>query len=248
MNNPAMLETLPDDQTANAVMSDPRERACVILTRVARSRQIVYRWLALGFYPPDEDLAAALRDGRLVVEITAAIDWLGQDRQPLIDQLAQLRPSYDVALTELVAEYERLFGTGLDRIAPREAAYRWRDASDVLQNREAVAQLLRLQYQQFGVTPVNDRDDHVAVELEFLSFLCGHEAASWASGATEAARLLRRQEGAFLDDHLGRWLPEFCQRVRARTLSPVYAVLAGLSDAWLRLEHGPGYLPIVIEK
>lgn len=224
---------------------DARERSFAILTRVASSRETVYRWLALGFYAPEGQIVAALVDGRLVRSFAAAIEWLGKDQQLFDEGLRRLQCCHAVTRAELVAEYQRLFGKGLERVSPREAAYRWRDASDLLNNGEAIARLLRLHYEQFNVAPVVEREDHVAVELEFVSFLCGREAASWSNGLPDMARQLRRQQHSFLDDHLGRWLAEFCRRVQTRTMSSAYEGLALLADAWLKLEHGPGYLPPV---
>ena len=48
--------------------------------------------------------------------------------------------------------------------------------------------------------------------LEFMAFLCERESDEWEH-QSEAARQLRRQERAFLDDHLARWYPEFCWRI-----------------------------------
>jgi TorA maturation chaperone TorD len=224
---------------------DPRERAFAILARVASSRETMYRWLALGFYAPDDQFAEALISQRLVHGVVAALEWLGKDQRLFDEGLQRLQHCRAVTLIELAAGYQRLFGKGLDRVSPREAAYRWRDASDLLNNGETIARLLRLQYQQFNIAPIVEREDHVAVELEFLSFLCGREAESWSNVLPDMARQLRRQQKSFLDDHLGRWLAEFCQRVQTRTQSNAYQGLALLADAWLKLEHGPGYLPPV---
>ncbi len=224
---------------------DPRERAFAILARVASSRETMYRWLALGFYAPDDQFAEALISQRLVYGVVAALEWLGKDQQLFDEGLQRLQRCCAVTQIELAAEYQRLFGKGLDRVSPREAAYRWRDASDLLNNGETITRLLRLHYQQFNIAPVAEREDHVAVELEFMSFLCGREAESWSNGLPDMARQLRRHQKSFLDDHLGRWLAEFCWRVQARAMSNAYEGLAQLADAWLKLEHGPGYLPPV---
>jgi TorA maturation chaperone TorD len=239
-----LIEVALSAQSASIAI-DARERSLAILTRVASSRETVYRWLALGFYAPDGQIVEALTDGRLVRSFAAAIEWLGKDQQLFDEGLRQLQCCRAVTRAELAAEYQRLFGKGLDRVSPREAAYRWRDASDLLNSGEAIARLLRLHYQQFNVAPVVERADHVAVQLEFVSFLCGREAASWSGSLPDMARQLRRQQKSFLDDHLGRWLAEFCQRVRTRTTSNLYAGLALLADAWLKLEHGSSYLPPV---
>ncbi len=224
---------------------DPRRRAFSILAAVADSRRRVYRWLALGFYPPDADLVTALETGQMVNEIQASTAWLGQDQGRLAASLRALRSCACPRLAKLDEEYNHLFGKSIERVAPREAAYRWRDARDLPPASNSIERILQQEYQQFNVAPISGQEDHVAVEIEFLSYLCEQEAAHWTSEAGESARLLRRQQRSFLDDHLGRWLPEFCQRVLERTPAYFYGPLAAFTDAWLSLEHGPGYLKAV---
>lgn len=234
-----------DAANLNTGNTDPRLRAFNILAHIADNRTRVYRWLAFGFYPPDAELHAALATGRMIAEIEASTAWLGQDQDRLTESLQALRLGACPNLADLEDGYNHLFGKSIERVASREAAYRWRDAGDLVPASTVILRTLQQQYQQVNVAPIPGQEDHVAVELEFLSYLCEREAANWASGAGETARLLRRQQRTFLDDHLGRWLSEFCQRVLERTPAYFYGPLAAFTDAWLSLEHGPGYLKAV---
>ena len=221
--------------------SEPILRACTILAQVASGRAQVYRWLALGFYPPDRELAQALNSGRLNREIEIATAWLGQDRAKFMDALTQLRAAANIDSAGLAREYERLFGKSVERVSMRESTYRWREASGVLDSERDNTRALRQQYEQFGVAAIQDQEDLLPLELEFVAFLCEREASDWERGAPPAARQLRRQERAFLEDHLGRWLSEFCWRVTESENVSFYGALARLSDTWLGLEYGPGY-------
>lgn len=93
--------------------------------------------------------------------------------------------------------------------------------------------------------------DHVALELEFMSVLCAKESASWTRERTDdGAAWLRRQQ-AFLDAHLGRWLPRFTRCVlRKAAAGSAYRLLAEAAQAFvvhdrdligvlLRAEEGP---------
>ena len=225
----------PLDQTS------PRLRAFDQLARVSADRGRVYRWLAALFYPPDEELLRALTAGALVEEIAVCTVWLGNDQLRLASDFRRLCGEFSLA--DLQREYERLFGRSVDHVSPRESSYRWRDASSLLGNGDDVARAVRQRFGQYGLTPRAGQEDHVAVELEFLACLCQRESERWQAGLSESARQLRREERAFLDDHLGRWLSEFAARVRERSASPLYSHAARLADTWLSLEHGPGYLP-----
>ena len=47
-----------------------------ILSKVSGQRSTVYRWLATGFYPPEELLVQALGDGSMKRELFEATFWL----------------------------------------------------------------------------------------------------------------------------------------------------------------------------
>ncbi len=232
MTNP----TMAIDQT------DPQLRAFAILAQVARARGQVYRWLALGFFPPDDELARALQSGHAVREIEISTMWLGQDQKRLQPSLVAIQ-SGTCSLNSLAQDFERHFGKSAERISLHESTYRWREASSLLASASDLARALRQEYGQFGVTPVVDQEDKLPIEFEFMAFLCEHESNEWKNQASESARQLRRQERAFLEDHLVRWYPEFCWRVTQQSSGSFYSELARFADIWLKLEYGPGYTP-----
>lgn len=219
----------------------PQAHAFEILARVAGFRRIVYGWLALSFYPPDDALADALSSGVLAAELQDATRWLGADQarlQPNLDALARFT---GITLEALQETYLRCFGRSVQRISPRESTYCWRDASDVLGAREDLVHVLVQEYRQIGVVPPPDHEDHIAVEFEVLAYLCERESASWAAGQAAVAKQFRRQQRNFLDDHLGRWLPEFGWQLNNTMRGSFYADQARLADMWIELEYGPGY-------
>ncbi len=81
-------------------------------------------------------------------------------------------------------------------------------------------------YQEAGLS-VDEKEppDHVAIELEFMSYLCIREAASRAAGkAADAEKFLGWQK-AFFQSYLS-WLPSLCETIRTGTKSPFYLSLA----------------------
>jgi anaerobic sulfite reductase subunit A len=80
----------------------------------------------------------------------------------------------------------------------------------------------------FGESP-----DHVAVELEFLSFLCDQEAKAWEGRRlTEGTDALKRQ-AKFLDKHLSRWFPAFARRVIGKNGSEIYTAVTRAIQAFV---------------
>jgi TorA maturation chaperone TorD len=224
--------------------NDPIGRACHILTSVSASRANVYRWLSLGYYPPDQDLIDAVNRGQLSAELIEATTWLGADQQKLkveIDKLAShAQDSSDV----WQADYNRLFGKSIQHVSPHESSYRWREASHVLDAANSLATALKQEYNQFGLMPLDGIVDTVAVECEFLAYLCEQESQNWAIQAMSSARGLRQQQQNFLANHLGLWFPEFSRNVADCLANSFYAHLALFGNTWLSFEYGAGYLGV----
>ncbi|MEE9197211.1 MAG: molecular chaperone TorD family protein, partial [bacterium] len=86
----------------------------------------------------------------------------------------------------------------------------------------------------FSLAPaVGEPPDHAAVELEFMSLLCGREVEAWIrEDLTESAESLEREKH-FLAQHLSRWFPEFTRRVANRNGSGFYALAADAAQAFI---------------
>jgi TorA maturation chaperone TorD/formate hydrogenlyase subunit 6/NADH:ubiquinone oxidoreductase subunit I len=122
----------------------------------------------------------------------------------------------------LEAEYARLFmGPGRPVAHPYESVYReGRVMGDC-------ALAVRQSYAVEGLAPEgHSLPDHVAIELEFMAHLARREAEARERGDEEEVQACLRRQEAFLSEHLGRWLPRFCQRVLANEAHPFYASLA----------------------
>ena len=126
----------------------------------------------------------------------------------------------------LVAEYARLFvGPGPPAAHPYESVYRERQ---VMGN---CSLAVHQRYAEEGLAPQDHLlPDHVAVELEFMAHLASKEAEAWEQGDHDGAEACLVRQELFLQEHLGRWLPSFCQRVLVSEAHPFYADLA--QRAW----------------
>jgi TorA maturation chaperone TorD len=220
-------------------MSDPFTRAYQILSRVAKQRSEVYQCLSIGFYPPDADFQKSLETGAFVERLYNATQWLGEDQCLFEPSIQSMRTYRSLELAHLDAGYAQLFVKSLERVSPRESTYRWRDITHLESLQAEIRSVLTEQYNQFGLTPLAGMEDHLAVELEFLSYLCSQEGLFWEEKSSTNAREYRRREKLFLDDHLGRWLPEFCRRISELAGPSFYHSLASFSETWLKIDQGP---------
>lgn len=199
---------------------------------LAGLRQKVYRLFATAFLYPDTGwmetlalLATSLaRESRPLARFAF---W------PHCDLLlAALGKLGDTDRPALEASYVRNFMGAVEASMPSayESAYVERDAMAWL-----LAELDR-EYTTAGLSLAGgfpEPADHVAVELEFMSILCGQEARAWRREALDEAVGRLEREARFLQRHLGRWFPEFTRRVgRDNT---VYALAA--EAAWAFVSH-----------
>jgi TorA maturation chaperone TorD len=79
--------------------------------------------------------------------------------------------------------------------------------------------------------------DFIAIELEYMFFLCRHERAARLTGDQAALAAATQAQARFFFDHLIRWLPKFVERLRAGSPRGVYLALAQLLEAFL-VEEG----------
>jgi len=176
----------------------------------AETRAKIYELLALGFSPPSEELMELLKEGEILFL------WLDQ---------REVRTLQAFTPAELIPEYHRLFvGPAGLPAPPYESVYRedWRVMG------ESTVDVMR-QYAEAGYTLVptfKDLPDHVAAELAFMALLAEEESKAWRGEDASAALLWLGRERAFLESHLTRWLPAFCDRLLTSTEAPFYRGLA----------------------
>lgn len=193
------------------------------LHELARLRQAAYRILgAVLLYPHAESIATLpsvarqlLMESRPFREFTF---WGAWERL-----LGRLRGWNTTDQASLEAAYVGAFMVASDGAPcfPYESAYLPREATGWV-----LAELDR-EYALAGFTVApafNEPPDHAAVELEFMSILCGEEAEAWRRQSLRKAVERLHREASFLDRHLGRWFPELARRVAERDGSAFYAL------------------------
>lgn len=86
-------------------------------------------------------------------------------------------------------------------------------------------------YEEAGVAvDVREPPDHIAIELEFMHYLCRKEADAATAGDTETAAKFHNRQTDFYWSSL-QWVPQLCESIRTGAASEFYQ---GLADC---LEH-----------
>jgi DMSO reductase family type II enzyme chaperone len=204
----------------------------------AAARAIVYSFLAQMLAVPGEALAGALGDGSLRRTVAAALAGAsGRARQAIdansVEALIASGPVATVQAT-LLQEYTRLFGT--DVLLPHyEGDYVGSQSFRALHAMADVAGF----YTTFGVrvaAGAHERCDYIGMELEFMNLLATKEAHAAAATQPGRARLCRRAQTKFFNEHLGRWAPAFAKDWEQLTLHPAHRAAAQIMAEFLRAE------------
>ena len=185
----------------------------------ARSR--LYTIFSVFFCQPEVDIHGNSALYESLSENLARI-YTGQNNE--VPQLkAQLNTFSD---NSLLVEYTRLFiGPFKTLASPYSSVYLDSNGAIFGQETQWVIEF----YKNSGLEvtqSLNDLPDHIAIELEFLHYLSSHEINEIESGNIEKAEVLFNLHEIFLNKHLKRWTPMFCDRIISETNNEYYRTLA----------------------
>ena len=195
------------------------------LTEICATRRNIYRLLKnLFLKPPDKEFLRALspRIGR------------GSPRGSELERgLEMLKRGSGAPLMDLVCEYTRLFvGPHALPASPYESVY----LSAVRLVMQEPTMEVRGRYRRAGLE-IKDAekgpDDHVSAEFEFMEYLCGRiEEASKKDDEKRALEYLIEQK-EFLEEHILKWVPAFCQDIFRSSTSEFYRGASMLTKGFL---------------
>ena len=145
------------------------------------------------------------------------------------------RPDGQV-LEDLAVEYTALFLGPGGHVSPHESAQSV-GGGGLLWGPETVEVKRYIEAAGFQYKPdFHGLPDHIGVELEFMAELAGKEAAAWRDEDFAKASNCLEFEREFLADHLGAWVPAFCDQVTERAEFSFYRDMARLTANFLEAE------------
>jgi len=200
-------------------------------SKQADFRSKVYGILALAFSLPQENatnLYKSILDAQEIIRTNASVS------QPEVD-------SPSLSNVDLKKEYLRLFvGPGHVKCSPYESIYR--------QDRPILAKGLvmgpstadvRRRYAEADLILAknfNDLPDHIAVEMEFMHFLCAEELRALEDGNSQESTKRREMQQEFLREHLEPWVDRFAECVLRSTRSSFHKSAANLLKTFVKSE------------
>jgi putative dimethyl sulfoxide reductase chaperone len=91
-------------------------------------------------------------------------------------------------------------------------------------------------YGKLGVTPpetITESPDYLGVEIDFMRLLCRQEEEAWRNGNPYRALELLSAGLEFLNEHLLKWVPLFCERMFEKAELDFYRGLARFTSGFL---------------
>jgi DMSO reductase family type II enzyme chaperone len=201
---------------------------------VPTARSNIYRFLALGFSYPQASLLSRLNEQ--VSALEASLDLL--DDRVSLGKAGAVRSALETMTVDgLEASYLRCFGHTISKeCPPYETEY---GQAHIFQQSGSLADIAGF-YRAFGLElapDLNDRLDHVSVELEFMQFLCVKEAYALGRGhAPEKLALCCEAQAKFLGEHLGRWAFGFVEKLRKKAGNSLHGRMAEMLATFLTEE------------
>ena len=217
------------DQPA-AVSPEERPAPGSETSSFALARAFVYRTLAQAFEYPSLESWRALTSPESICALEAAIAAL---QNPGIEQAtAELRAQLPGCAGELYHDdYVAVFGHAARGSVPMNEIEFGEPKADALFQPHRLADLAAF-YRAYGLNMAADageRQDHLCVELEFMSVLAAKEAyALDGQVGGEALLACRESQRDFLREHLGRWAPAFARMLMTRAGPGLLSAFAAL--------------------
>jgi putative dimethyl sulfoxide reductase chaperone len=189
----------------------------------ALARRDLYTWLSVAFYKPEPDFS----EPNFLEALLSAEEVL---KYGLADEAAKLGAylhKKEFNLEELLVEYARLFVGPSALPAPPYGSCYLEDGRVMGKSTLEVERWF--QRQGLMLLPqFKDLPDHIAVEMNFMSFLSDFELAALDESDLEKAIFYRHQQEEFLTTHPLAWVQAFTTAVEKSSKLPFYPAAAAI--------------------
>jgi TorA maturation chaperone TorD len=213
------------------------------LVAANENRKIIYGFLARTY--ATEATVEYLRElsGKKDLFLASAQDpevsgtELAEGFKQIADYVSNLKmDDLEKARLELAVEYAGLF-LGVWRVPahPSESAY-FSEGQLIMQ--EPRDEVLKL-YRSMGVDKAGqfkEPEDHIALELQFMTHLCEKTNAALSDGDFPEARKCLRVQMDFLDEHLGKWVPKLSADILKSARREFYKAIAKITEGYVQMD------------
>lgn len=195
-------------------------------------REDVYRLLAACYYPP----TAAFLEESCCDSLATLLAEMAPEAVGHATDAANLIKNN--TLEELAVEHARLFMGPFQLVAPPYGSIYLDDSKTVMGDSTARVSAF---YRANGLQLADDfheLPDHIAVELEFLSYLAHRQREAEKTGNSGEVERLNEVQQEFLTTYLVPWLEPFTRAIIDDGESPFYQAVARCTAAFINAHNG----------
>jgi TorA maturation chaperone TorD len=244
----------------NSIVNNERETDIA----VQNARCCLYQFFALALSDPLSERAGRLYQPGFLETVSAAAEFIRAEakdesvtlapgeRPPSALDLQPVQEFAERSPEHFEADYQNTFGLLMSKECPPYGTEYCLQTFSVYRSQELAD--IAGYYKAFGVEPSRDqpeRQDHIALQLEFMSWLIGkaiHAEQSDNDNAAENAELCRQAQKDFFEKHMAWWIPAFCAALELKVKSvsdksedsasqSFYACVASSLSAYVGLER-----------
>jgi len=188
------------------------------------TRATVYRLLSACYYEPEN---CFLEEG-VYTQLRDALNVLNCDLALVAEKMGA--NFTNVGAEALLQDFSQLF-MGPFEIPAKPYGSVYIDGENIVMGDSTMA--VKACYVEAGfeiAENFRELPDHIAVELEFLYLLSYRQAEAISLDDSDALVRYENIEKAFLKNHIGRWLADFCTKIRQHAQTDYYRHLADLTE------------------
>ena len=180
-------------------------------------RRDLYKLLSECYYLPDAGLVKKLNN-------------LDTSREGLYTDIVKYCPKIS-DIDSLIIDYTKLFVGPYGLLAPPYGSMYLEDNDRVMGNSTMDA---KNSYAEEGLDIcLKEAPDHIAIELEFMYFLIFKEIEATKNNDINNTSRYQEKQSAFLENHLGAWVPDFAGKVEANAQTEFYKNIAQVTKYFI---------------
>lgn len=217
------------------------EEETLLIGKQAEDRSRIYMLLSTFYIQrPVEEFVRKLKTDEFIQNLKNA---LSEDEGEMKEGLKIFElflnsikdiPDQEVA-ENLAVDFTRLFRgikKGYGPPPPYESV--WRGEGRIMG--EWTQEVLKKYHEAgIGMDLEEEIPDYIGIELKFMALLSYHEAVAWRKNDINGAIRFLKLQQRFLDEHIKRWMPEFCNRMEEEAKSSFYKGVSLLSKGFLEI-------------
>ncbi|MBF0342997.1 MAG: molecular chaperone TorD family protein [Nitrospirae bacterium] len=205
---------------------------------IAKLRSKIYSLLARGFKEINEDHFNYL-SSQYISEWHGVIEYL-QGGEEFLPLLQKVQKALDVSSLDSLSDesYNLFSSTGRMLAMPCEMEYVKETPQHTMSQQAELADIAGF-YRAFGLDVASttpERVDHIATELEYIHVMALKEATALINNDAENACIVVDAQRKFINDHLGRWVDKFKERLIQNPISEFYATLGEMLVLWINID------------